>query len=106
MHDAFDFAVSGAADCNQVVSQMIDSLVVGRIYQGACAIELIKEILTPQTAVIDMVELIASGPFVAACGDDVLVQIASEMNIDHLESLADAKHGFDSFDKAGKRFEL
>lgn len=106
VHDAFDYAVPGAAYREQVVSQMIDSLVVGGVYKGALAVELVKEILTTQTAVIDMVELIASGPFVAACGDDVLIQIASEVNIDHLESLADAKHGFDSFDKAGKRFEL
>lgn len=106
MHDALDHVVSGAAYREQIVSQVIYSLVVSGVYKGACAVELVKEITTAQTAVIDMVELIASGPFVTVCGDDVLNQIAAEMDIDHLQPLADAEHGFASFDKAGKRFEL
>lgn len=106
MYESFDHAVCGAADRNQAVSHVVYRLMMGRVYQGTLAVELVKEILTAQTAVIDMVELIAAGPLVASCGDDVLKQIAAEMYIDELEAFADAEHGFFSRDEAGERFEL
>lgn len=85
---------------------MVYSLVVGGVYLGTLAVELIEEILTAQTAVIDVVELIAADPFMIVCGDDILVQIAAEMNIDDLKPLADAKHRLASCNEAGERLEL
>lgn len=51
-------------------------------------------------------ELVAAGPFVTLCSDNVLKQIAAEMYIDELESLTDAEHGLALFDKAGECFKL
>lgn len=106
MYDAFDHTVSGAADREQVVSQTVYSLVMGGIDHSAHAVELIEEILTAQIAVIDMVELVAADPFVIVCGDDVLKQIAAEMDVDELESLADAENGFAVRYKVRKRLKL
>ncbi len=106
VYDAFDHAVSGAADRQQIVSRTVYSLVMGGIDHSAHAVQLIEEILTAQIAVIDMVELVAADPFVIVCGDDVLKQIAAEMDVDELESLADAKNGFTFRDEARKRLKL
>lgn len=85
---------------------MVYSLVVGGIYLGVLAIEFVEEIPAAQTAVIDVVELIAADPFMIVCGDDILVQIAAKMHIDDLKPLADAKHRLASCDEAGERLEL
>lgn len=106
VYEPFDHAVPGAADRDQAVSHMVYRLMMGGIYQSAHAVELVKEIPSAKAAVIDMVELVVSGPLVALCGDDVLKQIAAEMYIDELESLTDAEHRFASFDEAGECFQL
>lgn len=106
VYETLDHAVFGAADRNQAVTHVVYRLVMGGIYQSAQAVELVKEILTAQAAVINLVELVAAGPLVTLCGDDVLKQIAAEMYVDDLETLTDAENGFTFFDEAGERFQL
>lgn len=106
MFEAFNHAVPCAAYRDQIVSHVINGLVMGGIYLGTLAVELIEEILTAQAAVVDVVELITADPFMIVCGDDILVQIAAEMNIDQLETFADAEHWLASCDEAGECLEL
>lgn len=106
MFEAFNHAVPCAAYRDQIVSQVINGLVVGGIYLGTLAVEFIEEILSAQAAVVDVVELITADPFMIVCGDDILVQIAAEMNIDDLKPLADAEYRLASFDEAGECLEL
>lgn len=106
VYEPFDHTVSGATDRYETVSHVVYRLVMGGIYRSAQTIELIKEIPSAKTAMIDMVELVAAGPLVTLCGGDVLKQIAAEMYIDELESFTDAKHRFSSCDEAGERFKL
>lgn len=44
MYEAFNHTVCGTAYREQIVSQMIDSLMMGGIYEDAHAVELIKEV--------------------------------------------------------------
>lgn len=106
MCDTFDYTVSGAADRNQAISQMIDGLMVSGIYHGAHTVELVKEIPAAQTAVIDMMKLVAANPFMTVCRDDILKQVAAKMYVDELETFADAKHRLGFRDKAGECFQL
>lgn len=47
VYEAFDHTVCGTAYREQIVPQMIDSLMMGGIYEDAHAVELIKEVPAP-----------------------------------------------------------
>lgn len=92
VNQSFDDIVPGAADGDQIIPQTGDCLVVGGIDQRAAAVELIEEIPAGQGAVVDVVALVFSNPFVAVRGGDILRNSAAETDVDKLHSLADAKH--------------
>lgn len=106
MKQPFYDIVAGAAGADKSVSQAIDSLMVSRVDQGTVAVELIKEVLTVKCAVVDVMCLVFTGPFMAVCGINVLIDIAAEMNIDDLEAFADTKHRFFLCHKKGEGLKL
>lgn len=102
----FDHVISRAADRDQSFAGAVYGLVMGGIYRSAVPVELIKEITASQVAVIYIVKLIASDPFVDVGGGDVLCDAAAEMDVDKLQPFADTEHGLFLCHKTGEKLEL
>lgn len=102
----FDYIISRAADRDQSFAGAVYGLMMGGIYQNAVPVELIKEITASQVAVIYIVKLIASDPFVDIGGVDVLCDAAAEMDVDKLQPFADAEHGLFLCHKTREKLEL
>lgn len=94
MEQSFYGIVPGAAGTDQAFSQTVDGLVMGRVYQGTAAIEIIKEIFAVKYTVIDIVCLVFSYPFMTVCGSNVLIDTAAKVDIDDLKTFADTQDGF------------
>ena len=103
---SFDHIIYGTADRDQPVAHAACGLMVGGIYHGACAVELIKEIQTAQFTAPYGMKLVAVLPFVRVGGVDVLYYVAAEMHVDQLQSLTDAQHGLFLCHKTGKKPQL
>lgn len=106
MDKSLDHVVTGAADGDQPFAGMVYCLVVGGVYPDAVSVELIKEITSAKITVKDIVELIAADPPVGLGGVDMLRDVAAEMDVDELQSFADAEDRFSIRDEAGQGFQL
>ncbi len=104
--ESFDHVVPGAADGNQSFADAVNRLMVGGVYFGVGSIELIKEIAPAEITVKDIMEPVAADPAVSLGGVDMLRDAAAEMNIDELESLADAEHRLFLCGKEGQCLQL
>ena len=106
VNQSFDHAVGGTADRNQSFADLVYGLMMSGVYPGAVSVKLIEEVLTTQITVVDMVELVMSGPPVGFGGVNVLCDVAAEVDIDELKPFADAEHGLFLFHKTGEELEL
>lgn len=106
MEEPFDLVIPRAADGDQPPAGTVYGLMVGGIYQGAVSVELIKEVTASQIAVIYIVKLIMTDPFMDAGGVDVLCDVAAEMDVDELKPFADSQHGLFFCHKTGQELEL
>lgn len=89
----FDHIVPGAADGDQPFASAVCRLMVGGVYLGARSVELVKEIAPAEIAVKNIVELVAPDPSVRLGCVDMLCDAAAKVDVDKLETFADAEHG-------------
>ncbi len=93
VHDPLDHIVPGTADGEEGQSKSVDPLMVGGVYDRAQTVELVEKVISPQTAVIDRMALVVTGPLVDGGCFQILMDVAAEVDVDQLDSLADAKNG-------------
>lgn len=102
----FDHIIPGAADRDKPLSGAVYRLMVGGVYLGARSVELVKEITPAEIAVKNIVKLVAPDPSVSLGCVDMLRDAAAEVDVDKLETFADAEHGLFLRCKTGEDFEL
>ena len=64
VHDPLDHIVPGTADGEKRKPKPVDPLMVGGVYDRAQTVELVEKVIPPQTAVIDRMALVVTGPLV------------------------------------------
>lgn len=104
--NAFDHVISGAADRDKPSAHTVNGLMVGGINLDAAPVELVKEITAAEITVKNIVELVASDPFVGFGGVDMLRDVAAEVDIYELKPFADTEHGLFLCGKTGEYFKL
>ncbi len=98
--------IPGAADRDKPLACAVYRLMVGGVYFGAAAVELVKEIAPSEITVKNIVKLVAPDPFVGFGGIDMLRDVAAEMDVDELEPFADAENGLFLCRETGKDLKL
>ena len=93
VHDPLDHIVPGTTDGEKGKSEPVDPLMVGGVYDRAQTVELVEKVIPPQTAVIDRMVLVVTGPLVDGGCFQILMDVAAKVDVDQLDSLADAKDG-------------
>ena len=103
---SLNYVIARAADRDKPFAGTVYGLMVGGVHKSAVSVELIEEITASQIAVIHIVKLIVTSPFVDVGGVDVLCDVAAEMDVDELKPFADAKHGLFLCHKTGEKLKL
>lgn len=93
VHDPLDHIVPGTADGEKRKPKPVDPLMVGGVYDRAQTVELVEKVIPPQTAVIDRMALVVTGPLVDGGCFQILMDVAAKVDIDQLDPFADTKDG-------------
>ena len=93
VHDPLDHIVPGTADGEKRKPKPVDPLMVGGVYDRAQTVELVEKVIPPQTAVIDRMALVVTGPPVDGGCFQILMDVAAKVDIDQLDPFADTKDG-------------
>lgn len=93
VHDPLDHIVPGTADGEKRKPKPVNPLMVGGVYDRAQTVELVEKVIPPQTAVIDRMALVVTGPLVDGGCFQILMDVAAKVDIDQLDPFADTKDG-------------
>ena len=93
VYDSLYYVVAGTTDSAKRKPKTVNALMMGRVYDRAQTVELVEKVIPPQTAVIDRMALVVTGPLVDGGCFQILMDVAAKVDIDQLDPFADTKDG-------------